>query len=163
MHKSELLMRLGVLFAGFPNAKPMEPTLAWEAYGRPLSTIEDWAVINTLERFQRGEVEGQSVEFPPAISALVSEARRLVAEKARRDKRDAPRLPWRHEVSPEERSRVSAKMAKLAAELQGRLNAEEEGRMNARRAVLSKTSASALGDPRSLRERLRIDELVAGA
>jgi len=163
MHMSELLMRLGVLFAGFPNAKPMDPALAREAYGRPLATIEDWAVINTLERFQRGEVEGQSLDFPPSISALVAEARRLVAEKARRDNLSAPRLPWRNEVSPEERSRVSAKMAKLAAELQGRLNAEADEKVNARKAVLKKSGADALGDPRPLRERLRIDALVSGA
>ncbi len=171
MQMSELLMRLGVLFAGFPNAKPMDPALAREAYGRPLATIEDWAVINTLERFQRGEVEGQSLDFPPSISALVAEARRLVAEKARRDNLSAPRLPWRDPISPEERDRVGQKMAQLAADLATKLRTEQAADEALRRKRSRPVDADSLGDPRSLKERILssrigkglVDEMEAGA
>ena len=64
MHKSELLMRLGVLFAGFPNAKPMDPALCVGSLRPSAVDHRDWAVINTLERFQRGGSKTSPSGFP---------------------------------------------------------------------------------------------------
>lgn len=163
MQKSALMIRLGVLFAGFPDAKPIDPALAWEAYGRPLSSLDDWAVESAIENFQNGEVEGQDLRRGPSVAALVSEVRRLMAEKARREARDAPRLPERNPISQEERDRVGVKMAKLAADLATRLRTQQAADDLARRERRPKVDAASLGDPRPLEERLRIDELLAGA
>lgn len=133
MERSELLTRLGVMFAGFPNGRAIDPRLAAEIV-RPLESLPDDALIEAIENFRNGLVEGMSLDFPPSIPHVAVEARRIMARQARLNELRHPALPSpERTISAAERARVGKKFNALVESMGAKLRTEQAARDRERR------------------------------
>jgi hypothetical protein len=162
MQPSELMISLGVLFAGFQAGKPIDPKIA-EELTRPLLALPDAAVNAAIWNFRNAKVEGMSLTYPPSIPAIVAEARRIADHNERIERASSPvkALPAPKNALPEaERKEMGRKMVELAEALSARLENDQRQQVSARRALLITATDRLLAqDERPLAERLRLDKL----
>ena len=143
------------LFAGLRWVSKSEPETVVEAYLLALEGIDTDALERTVEQFIKGMVEEHNGEFVPTTAQLVRQAAKwqVVLHKPKPKALPAPEPV----ISEAERKRVAegfrTHVRKMEAE-------QTEALISLAKRVHGKTNAEALGDPRSLHDRLNLDRLM---
>lgn len=109
---------LSAMFAGFPNAKGLDPHSTIATYIAKLSDLPAWAIVAACTDVEHGAVAGMSPDYPPSASRMYQIAESKVAE-LRIEKRKIETVlsarpadvPAR---TPEEIERIATKMKVFA-------------------------------------------------